>query len=306
MERSVCPQCGFFLQPDGSCKRCEALNDPELEKDIEALKGFQPTDMVAPLEETTMVTHQAKKITSIACPSCGRVDSIQKVTAIVEGETYHTTGHSRTSTFSSTSGKQNFYTQENAWKKTKIGEGKISGDTYGSSSESINAVQQSNLAQKLMPPDKPTPPTRPTFVSWPSLISSGGVGIITGLAAVVVSFIVIIIFLLNSPPGYFLVGLLANFIIAPLIGLVVGIVASVTLGKLANELDHPASTRWRMEQEYEMALKQYHEHQLPSWESAMRRWNSMFYCRRCDVVFVPGDEVYFTDPDNVISLAYHR
>lgn len=27
--RPVCPQCGFFLQPDGVCKRCEALRNPQ-------------------------------------------------------------------------------------------------------------------------------------------------------------------------------------------------------------------------------------------------------------------------------------
>lgn len=254
-------------------------------------------------------------MTSIDCPSCGRVDSIQKITAIVEGETHHTTGHSRTSTFSNTSGKQDFYAQENAWKKTKIGQGKISGDTYGSSFESINAVQQSNLAQKLMPPDKPTPPAKPDFISWLSLIGSGSLGVIVGLImglVIGVASLLVMSNYLSQHDNVFvkIVGTPIMWVTAPCIGLVAGVVVivivSIGLGSLTNKIAYPTSTRKEMEKDYEMTLKKYQEYQLPRWESAMRRWNSMFYCRRCDVVFVPGDEVYFSGSDNVINLAYHN
>jgi len=259
-------------------------------------------------------------MTSIDCPSCGRVDSIQKITAIVEGETHHTTGHSRALTFSSTSGKQDFYAQENAWKKTKIGQGKISGDTYGSSFESINAVQRSNLAQKLMPPDKPKPPAKPDFISWLSLISSGSVGIIVGLIVGIIAMIaafIAIIFLAGEIAKMsdvaVLIGIvvfLANFFISPLIGVIIGVIACIMVGMvfgyLTNKIAYPSATKREMERKYDIALKEHLEYHLPRWESAMQRWNSMFYCRRCDVIFVSGDEVYCNGADNVINLAYHN
>ncbi len=315
MERSICPQCGFFLQPNGSCKRCEALSNPKLEKNIEALKESQPTDMVTTSEETALIAHKAKKMTSIDCPSCGLVDAVQKVTAIVEGETHHTTGHTRTSTYSSISGKQDFYAQENAWKKTKIGQGKISGDTYGTSFERINAVQQSDLAQKLMPPDKPTPPAKPDFTSFGSIIGSSGLAIVIGF----ITWVVVGIASLLAMSSYLsqldivpiqIIGTLVMWITAPIIGFVAGIIVAILVGKrvgsLMNKTAYPESTRRKMQIDYEMASKEHLEYHLPRWESAMQRWNSMFYCRRCDVIYVPGDEVYYNGADNVINLAYHN
>lgn len=33
------------------------------------------------------------------------------------------------------------------------------------------------------------------------------------------------------------------------------------------------------------------ERELPAWEAAMDKWNRLFYCHRCDGVFVPGQSL---------------
>lgn len=57
----------------------------------------------------------------IECPFCQRVDMIQKVTAIVEGETHETSGYSSTTNTSKISGQQNYHTRQgehiNRWRE---------------------------------------------------------------------------------------------------------------------------------------------------------------------------------------------
>lgn len=37
----------------------------------------------------------------------------------------------------------------------------------------------------------------------------------------------------------------------------------------------------------------------------INRWREMYYCRRCDVVYVPGDDVKPQNPDKTVDLCYY-
>lgn len=95
----------------------------------------------------------------IDCPSCKKDDMVQKITAIVDGETTNTSGYSHTSGSSDLSGSQNIYDSQGRY----IGEGRISGSSSGGSSTSINATQRSNLATMLQPPHAPQKPYPPVY-----------------------------------------------------------------------------------------------------------------------------------------------
>ena len=94
-------------------------------------------------------------MSGIECQSCDQIDMVQKVTAIVQGETHNTSGHSSTTSVSSISGDEDYFSKVGGYEK-QTGRGKLSGNIYGSSNTEINSTQQSALATKLLPPLKPS------------------------------------------------------------------------------------------------------------------------------------------------------
>lgn len=60
MSRSVCPQCGFFLEPDGSCKRCAALGNSQPPKTEVSTTPTEP-------QSHLMGTNTGRSV----CPQCG-------------------------------------------------------------------------------------------------------------------------------------------------------------------------------------------------------------------------------------------
>jgi len=236
----------------------------------------------------------------IECPLCSNVDLVQKVTAIAEGETHHTSGYSATTNTSSISGKQDYYTQQDRY----AGRGDLSGTIQSQSSTNISATQQSRLAQKLSPPAKPSSPTEPTFET--SLLSGfpEGIGIGIGFVAwILLSSLLFAIF-----PGVdnsSVTGILMVCVGGPILtGLVLGIIAAL-IEFTWNRIKFPAEKRQEMTATYQSKLQKYEQVAYPRWQEAMDRWNSMYYCRRCDVVYVPGDDVKPQSPDKTLDLCYH-
>lgn len=236
----------------------------------------------------------------IDCPLCSRVDLVQKVTAIAEGETHHTSGYSSTTNTSSISGKQDYYTQQDRY----VGHGDLSGTIQSNSSTNIKATQQSRLAQKLSPPTKPSLPTEPDFET--SFLSGfpEGIGIGIGIVAwILISSLLFAIFpgVKNSSATGILMVCLGGPILT---GIVLGIIA-VLIETAWNRIQFPAEKRQNMAALYQRELQEYEQVEFPRWEKAMNRWNDMYYCRRCDVVYVPGDDVKPQSPDKTLDLCYH-
>jgi len=237
----------------------------------------------------------------IECPICSNVDLVQKVTAIAEGETHHTSGYSSTTNTSSISGKQDYYTQQDRY----AGHGDLSGTIQSQSSTNINTTQQSRLAQKLASPAEPSLPAEPNFKS--SLLSGFPEWVSIGLG-VVIWFLIIMLMLAIFPgvaDGSFWTALLMTCVGAPLLaGLVLGILAMV-IEFIWNRSKFPAEKRQEMIAIYQRELQEYEQVAFPRWEKAMSRWNDMYYCRRCDVVYVPGDDIKPQSPDKTLDLCYY-
>lgn len=73
-----------------------------------------------------------------------------------------------------------------------------------------------------------------------------------------------------------------------------------------NRIKFPAEKRQEMTATYQGKLQKHEQVSYPRWQETMDRWNSMYYCRRCDMVYVPGDDVKPQSPDKTLDLCYHR
>lgn len=238
----------------------------------------------------------------IDCPICANIDLVQKVTAIAEGETHLTSGYSSTTNTSSISGKQDYYTQQDRY----VGHGDLSGTIRSHSSTDINTTQQSRLAQKLAPPPEPPIPAEPNFES--SVLSGFPEWIGIGLG-IVIWFLIIAVLVAIFPglmKSSLWTALLMVCIGAPLLaGLVLGVLTSV-IEFIWNRIKFPAEKRQEIIALHQRELQEHKQVTFPRWEKAMNRWNNMYYCRRCDVVYVPGDDIKPQNPDKTLDLCYYE
>ena len=72
-----------------------------------------------------------------------------------------------------------------------------------------------------------------------------------------------------------------------------------------SRIKFPTETRELILAKYQAELQSYEQVRYPRWEEAMNRWREMYYCRRCDVVYVPEDDVKPQNPDKTLDLCYH-
>lgn len=227
---------------------------------------------------------------------------IQKVTAIVEGETHQTSGYSSTTNTSNIAGQQNYYTRQDE----HIGRGDLSGKIRSSSSTSISSTQQSRLAQKLEPPSRPSPPNEPNFnASITSILPENLTMVIGGITWFSTCVLLFIIFPSAGEGDNWVIGALIVFIGAPMLaGVIIGLVG-MALDESWSRIKFPREAREQLLAKYRAELQSYERVQYPRWEEAMNRWREMYYCRRCDVVYVPGDDVKPQNPDKTLDLCYH-
>lgn len=91
---------------------------------------------------------------TIKCPLCHSIDQVQRVTAIVEGETHDTRGRSTTIGHSELDGRTDYYAGT-GFDRERVGDGRLSASGVSSSTTNVNITQQSRLAKKLVRPYKP-------------------------------------------------------------------------------------------------------------------------------------------------------
>lgn len=240
-------------------------------------------------------------MSNIDCPLCQRIDMVQKVTAIVEGETHQTSGYSSTTNTSNIAGQQNYYTRQNE----HVGHGNLSGEIHSRSSTNISATQQSHLAQKLKAPTRPSPPTEPNFnASVTSSIPENAGMIMGGVIWFLASILLFAVF--PDAGDNWIIGALIILIGAPILaGSVMGL-AGIALDEGWSRMKFPTEAREKALAKYQSELQNYEQVRYPRWEEAMNRWMRMYYCRRCDVVYVPGDNVKPQNPDKALDLCYHK
>jgi hypothetical protein len=216
---------------------------------------------------------------SINCPICGKDDMVQKVTAIVQGETHTTSGYSSTFGTTNIDGNQKYYTSSGDY----AGRGKVSGNAHNSSFTRVNAIQQSTLAQLLTPQfEQPTAPRKPII----GLVGQTENQIAIKLIPICLLIGIIVGFVTNvsSPFGVFqgvvLNGLGAAFFIWVGINWIV-----ITFFKpITKEEAEKRLTKYRQEQDLYQA-------QLFAQQQKIARWSQTYYCRRDDVIYIPGEPV---------------
>lgn len=213
------------------------------------------------------------------CPKCKSIDQIQKLSTIVTAGTRNTSGVSATMEGANLVGSQRHYAQKGGY----VGSSELSGKAYSASSTLINATEQSNLAKRLSPPREPQEPelNRPGFGEWYSN-AVGTVGLVVSIAGLL---------WLAKPWG----------VIGGIVGVIGGMVVSVTLFFLFESLVF-GSSRKRAKEQFEIE-KQKYARDILAWEKAEQRWETMYYCYRDDVVFVPGENAAVT-PNHLIAFCY--
>lgn len=213
-----------------------------------------------------------------ACPQCKRVDSVQKLSSIRAGGTQRTAGVSYTSGSSSIDGSTTYYSNS-----ARVGSGQVSGSVLSSSSTSISAVAQSDLARVTAPPPEPQKPMKRISGAWiwiPIVALGGG--------------------LLITVAWMFNVSIGNNPLVVcgtPLLvwSLISGVIFAI-LTRL-NEPSFEATEAKNIENTQQYILE------YAAQQEALAVWNQLYYCHRDDIVFLPGTK-YIVAPKDTMSLCY--
>jgi len=189
------------------------------------------------------VNSQAKIMTSqeqsspLGCPKCHRIDNISKVSVIVQSGTHQISGQIPVS---------HTYQDSDGWHER-------------TSYESYNATQQTALARKLMPPEKP----QKGQSGWVGLIFlAGWIVVIMGMMSVV----------------GFQDGIQRSNVLAILGGIAL---CPTSLGAMYG--------LWRFYRYTDKPHREKLAKDLAIWEASMRKWQELYYCFRDDCIFFSGE-----------------
>ncbi|MFM8426272.1 MAG: hypothetical protein ACKOBL_13975 [Chloroflexota bacterium] len=176
------------------------------------------------------------------CPKCHRMDNVLKVSAIVQGNTHQISGQVPVS---------RMYQDSEGWHER-------------TSYESYNATQQSTLARKLTPPQKPAKGNSlfGSIVAYPVsvVVILGGMGSISGIYDGITKGIALNIFL--------------------------GIAGGVGIIMLLFVI-------WRLYLYFDKPHKEKHVVSVAKWKDSISKWDNLYYCTRDDCIFFPGQSSAF-------------
>jgi hypothetical protein len=195
---------------------------------------------------------------NLACPSCGQTDQVQKVSAVYEG------GITRGQYSGPTGGAAYTFGRGGGW-------------TVGGAQTTLRGTTQTSLSQLLAPPARPAGlfwqvwgprlvPTVPVLLAWAMLDGVMNVFRVNWGSNITNPCIENGV---SCDPKLY-VGFVVFSILA--VGLIILAVWLWVRAFTINTHD----------------LHQRYTQTLASWEVAMRRWHSAYYCHRCDSVFIAG------------------
>lgn len=173
---------------------------------------------------------------NLYCPNCQRVDSVQKISAIVNGGI----------SFGRYNGYANGY--------------------YDSAYINITNYNQTRLSKLLFPPKNPYKAIRHYSSESVYIKELAGIAAV-GLAAL--GCMLVIIF--AGPSSQY--SCLTTMILLTLLTTI-----SLFFWVFTNLKKSRTDNAWA-------------ESQMPNWISIMTRWHQMYYCHRCDGIFLPGEDV---------------
>lgn len=180
------------------------------------------------------------------CPKCHRIDNVSKVASIVQGGTHHINGQVPVS---------HTYQDSDGWHEK-------------TSYESYNATQQSTLAHKLMPPEKPQ--KGGSLWALP-LFMAAWIAVIMGMMSKV-----------GFDQGRLLI---ATGLLFASIGALFGI--------------------WRIYIYTDRPYKEKLASDLLKWEYSLNRWQELYYCSRDDCIFFPGENKAVQTSSMIDMIDWH-
>jgi predicted RNA-binding Zn-ribbon protein involved in translation (DUF1610 family) len=228
-----------------------------------------------------MVKHDAAGAVQLEafarCPICGRNDRAEKVTAVIASQTQEITGiEQKSEVIINAQGQQKVVVRDVPFTRKQV----------------------SMLGQRLVPP---TPPDASHFWPYPQPPGrpgrTGGViiivlGLVAGFGSVITFVFAIALFFTrirtdSIQSNQVLTALALSVMAGALILLVLlelglGIYFVVRASK--PDLKKQAEYQSRMD-----AVKHANEQVVKNHETALTRWNALYYCSRDDCVFIPGE-----------------
>ena len=225
-------------------------------------------------------------ISNCACPVCGKDDQVQKLSSIVSSGTSSKTGISRTIQHTDIKGKEEYYTRDRKY----VGKGDISGNASTTSTTRTETQEQSDLAARVSAPPRPAAPEVPKLGLFERF-----------------DFLKIMVMLIFGVVGALLAEVVDqnNEYVAMAFFVIAAGLAAVGYSRLRPGAKSDGSfskRRMQKEKAYAEAQQQYKE-DTALWEAAMQRWNTVYFCHRDDVVFVPG-EPSSVPPSQLVPFVY--
>jgi ribosomal protein L37AE/L43A len=202
------------------------------------------------------------------CPVCGKDDQVKKVSSIIDADTHKLDGTIR---------------RDNSYRDN---DGHL---IYYTSNDPIHGTETTILAQKLACPEKPT-----LKISGSNPENSRSIAMFFVFILITVCFMIGAGFLfmaLAAFVGYLndqSVEMISSGVFSCVSG-VIGIGTGVLFLRLT-----------RKSKDYEILVDKYKKSKqdqinyfqnvtMPTWERACVRWNHLFYCERCNRVFIPSE-----------------
>jgi hypothetical protein len=235
-----------------------------------------------------MVKHEAGGAVSLEayarCPTCGRNDKAEKVSAILSSQTQEISGTEKKQELVGPAGQQRLLTRDVPFTRQQV----------------------SVLGRRLLPPNPPSPSDYPPFPPAPVLPNkpSGGKAVTLLVSGITLSALTICSGLCAS---LMMFGVLidpttegsAEVSVLSIIGLVVSIlfflvgiglvIAGVNLRKKAASTTDPTIAIRRQHQQRVEAVQREHYRIKNEYDHALERYEKLYYCFRDDCVFIPGE-----------------
>jgi len=184
------------------------------------------------------------------CPQCGQLDKVQKVSALFSQGTQHTS-----------------YETPSAAVQIK--------DTTFYGTQERNAISRTALSQKLMPPSKPDiqKPKKNLWVTKSEGYIGASISFVIGIGLAIGGiYVSVIVNDINSLWKW-----------CGTIGFLLIIVVPITTIKQFIDVAKGKESK----EHYEVEMNWYNE-RISEYEHAQSRWDSAYYCGRCDGVFSLG------------------
>lgn len=220
---------------------------------------------------------------TLSCPKCGTNDRIEMLSAIVAQETYVLRG---------TTLQQDSYQDKDGHWHT------------GTYNAPFTGTQTSQLAKYISLPARPAPKPFSLFLTifaW-LMVIGGALFHIMGFFS---------LFLGSFLAGPTLEPLISEMSSNPLAGILAGVLGiaggliSICVPFLVFEfvaIGLPIII-FRKRKKHQIREKNRVAYELPLWQKAMSKWDTLYYCRRDDLVFDPGNHSSFS-PEKIIDYCF--